>query len=235
MTDAGRPFSANVLIRKAEDVVDRRCPKRINRLCIVADDGDAVAALTEVLQDLRLQDVRVLILVDEDVIELAANLSGEPLVAHHRVPVEQQVVVVERLIGQLLLHVRAIKLRELRLPFGAPGKQRIERLGERPLRVDAMRVDGEAGVLARKALLDFREAELVAQHVHQIGGIAPVENAEARVEPDGRGMPANQPIRDGMERAGPGEADSGFRVPFRNRRNPECAGCGASFRAPRDA
>ena len=85
-----------------------------------------------------------------------------------------------------------------------------------------MRVDGEAGVLAREALLDFREAELVAQHVHQIGGVAAVEHAEADVEPDGRGVPANQPIRDRVERAGPGESDgmvvpgSGFRVPRSN-------------------
>ena len=59
-----------VLIGKAEDVVDRRGPKRIDRLRIVADDGHAVAVLPQTLQDLRLQHVRVLILVDEDVIEL---------------------------------------------------------------------------------------------------------------------------------------------------------------------
>ena len=205
------------MIWKAENVVDRRRPKRIDRLRIVADDGDAVAILPEVLQDLRLQHVRVLILVDEDVIELAADLGREPLVAHHRVPVEQQVVVVERLIRELLVHIRAIQLGELRLPFGAPWKERVERLGERPLRVDAMRVDGEARVFARKALLDFREAELVAQHVHQIGGVAAIEHAEARVETDGGGMAANQSIRDRVKGAGPGDAApvpcDGFQAP----------------------
>ena len=232
-------------------------PKRIDRLRIVADDGDAVAVPAEALQDLRLQHVRVLILVDEDVIELAADLGREPLVAHHRVPVEQQVVVVERLVRELLLDIRAIELRELRLPFGAPGKQRVERLGERPLRVDAMRIDGEARVFARKALLGFREAELVAQHVHQVGGVAAVEHAEARVEADGCGVPANQPIGDRVERAGPGQAESGpgsgtgvpvptpdrFRTcgtgpnpePEPGTRNPRCAACGGSFRARRGA
>ena len=101
---------SHVLVRKAQDVVDRRGTKRINRLRVVADNRDAVAAFAEVLQDLGLQHVRVLVFVDEDVIEFAANLCREPRVVHHRVPVEQQVVVVECLIRKLLLDVRAIKL-----------------------------------------------------------------------------------------------------------------------------
>ena len=70
-----------------------------------------------------------------------------------------------------------------------------------------MRVDGEARVLAREALFGFREAELVAQHVHQVGGVAAVENAEARVEADRGGVSPNQPIGDRVKGAGPGQTD----------------------------
>ena len=99
------------MVRKPEDVLDRRGAKRIDRLRIVADDGDAVAVRPQALQDFGLQHVRVLVLVDQDVVELAADVGGERDRRHHRVPVEQQVVVVERLIGQLLLDVRAVQLR----------------------------------------------------------------------------------------------------------------------------
>ena len=72
------------------------------------------------------------------------------------------------------------------------------------------------------AALKVFEAELVPQHIHQVGGIAAIEHAEARVEPYGGGMTANQPIGYGVEGAGPGKADGmGFRVP----------GSGSSFRA----
>jgi hypothetical protein len=47
----------------------------------------------------------------------------------------------------------------------------------------------------------------MTQHVHQIGGIAAVEHAEACVEPNGGRMAANQTIGDGVKRARPGDTD----------------------------
>ena len=52
------------------------------------------------------------------------------------------------------------------------------------LGVHAVRIDREAGVLARKALLGFGEPALVAHHVHEVGRVAAVEHAEALVEPE---------------------------------------------------
>src|SRR5207302_10424120 len=86
-----------------------------------------------------------------------------------------------------------------------PREERLQRLGERALGVDAVRIDGEAGVLARKALLGPGEPALVAHDVHQIGRIAAVEHAETRVEPDALAMAADEAIGDGMESARPGE------------------------------
>ena len=72
-----------------------------------------------------------------------------------------------------------------------------------------MRVDRQARVLAREALLRFREPQLVPQHVQQIGGVAAVEDAEARVQPDRGGVPADQPVGDRVERARPRAAGRG--------------------------
>ena len=58
-----------VLLREVEDVVHGRGPERIDRLGVVADDGHARATRLERQQHLRLQPIRVLVLVDQHVIE----------------------------------------------------------------------------------------------------------------------------------------------------------------------
>ena len=116
------PRGRRVLVRKAEDVLDGGGAERIDRLRVVADHRDALAARAQQLEDLRLQRVGVLVFVDQDVIELRAHLGREPRVARHRVPVQQQVVVVERLVGELSLDVGAVQARQVLLPLGAPGK-----------------------------------------------------------------------------------------------------------------
>ncbi len=42
--------------------------------------------------------------------------------------------------------------------------------------------------------------------VHEIGGIAPVEHRERRIEPEPRRIFADEPVADRMEGAGPGQA-----------------------------
>ncbi len=206
--------------RKIPDVLNRRGPKRINRLRVVAHHRHALAARAQALQDLRLQHVGVLVFVDQDVVERPADLGREALVGHHRVPVEQQVVVVERLVLELSLHVIPEQPAQLFFPFRAPGKHGRKRGGERTGGVHAVRVDREAGVLAREALLGLRQTEVVAHHVHHVGRVAAVEHAEARVEPDARGVPADQAVRDRVEGARPGQphvlrhfADDALRPP----------------------
>ena len=60
-----------------------------------------------------------------------------------------------------------------------------------------------------KRFSDFEKPELVPQHVHQVGGIAAVEHAEAGVEADRGGVPADQPVGDRVKRAGPGDSGPG--------------------------
>ena len=51
----------------------------------------------------------------------------------------------------------------------------------------------------------FEKPELVAHHVHQVRRVAAVEHAEAGVEPDRCGVPADQPIGDRVKRSRPGQ------------------------------
>ena len=72
--------------------------------------------------DVRLQAIDVLVLVDEHLVETAADLGGEPRLLHQRMPVEKQVVVIEQGFGLLALGIGAKETRKLLRPFLAPGK-----------------------------------------------------------------------------------------------------------------
>ena len=189
-----------------EDVVHRRTTKGIDRLRIVADHGQAAAVRLQREQDRGLHRVRILVLVDEDMVELRADRTGEGGIPHHHLPVEQQVVVVERLLGQLRLHVGAAKSGELVLPVEAPRVSDLERLAQAALGVDPVRIDAKARVLAREALLGLREPEALALDIHQVGRVAAVQHAERRIEAETVCVLADQPVADRVKRARPRQA-----------------------------
>ena len=86
------------LLGKVEDVAHRRGAERVDRLGVVADDRQAAAAGLESQQDGGLQAVGVLILIDQHVVEAAADVIGQAGVADHLRPVEQEVVVIEHVL-----------------------------------------------------------------------------------------------------------------------------------------
>ena len=59
--------------------------------------------------------------------------------------------------------------------------------------------------LVGKAAFGLRQAELVPDEVHQVGGVFAVMDREGRVEPDLVGILAQQPRADAVERARPGQ------------------------------
>ena len=207
-------------LRKLEDVVDRRGPERVDGLGVVADDRNAVTVRLHRQHDLGLQGIGVLVLVDQHVIEQRPLFAGERRVLQQTVPVEQEVVVVEEVLGLLALHVGAHQRHELGLELHAPRPVLLERPLQWPQRIDPMRIDRQARVLAREAPCLRRQAELVAQDVDQIGGIAPVDDAEAGIESDVVGLAPEDPARHRMEGPRPGQADGGQRaaVPLRQGR-----------------
>jgi hypothetical protein len=122
---------------------------------------------------------------------------------HQPVPPQKQVVVVERAVGLLQLHVAAEQALQLRLPFGAPRVDVAEHVREQHARVDRTRIDGEASFLAREAPLAGRAAELLTSHVHQVRRVTAVQHAEPRVESEVGCVFAQQAVRHRVERAGP--------------------------------
>ncbi len=113
---------ARKLFRKIEHVAHRRSAEAVDALRVVADDRHVPDGAAHALEDAGLNEVRVLVLIDEDVIELAADAIRDPVICEHFQPVEQQVVVVEDVL--LLLHcdVAFEKLLQFRLPVPAPRK-----------------------------------------------------------------------------------------------------------------
>ena len=109
---------------KVEDVAHGRGAKRIDRLRVVADHGQAAPAGLQRQQDRGLQAVRVLILVDQHMVEAAADLVGEARIADHLRPVEQQIVVIEDVLLLLRLDIGGEQLLQFGGPAGAPREGR---------------------------------------------------------------------------------------------------------------
>ncbi len=120
---------------KVEDVADRGGAERIDRLGVVAHDGQPTALRAETLEQPRLQAVRVLILIDQHAIEAVADRRPGLLVLQQFAPLHQQVVVVE--------HV------QIAFPIAVTGKQFRERFGVFLLRWELLletRVERKLGV-----------------------------------------------------------------------------------------
>lgn len=63
--------------RKIKNIAYGRGPKGIDRLRVVAHHRQPASVGLHAQQDVRLQPVRVLILVDQHMIPFAANISGQ--------------------------------------------------------------------------------------------------------------------------------------------------------------
>ena len=190
---------------KIEDVAHGGGAERIDRLRVVADHGEAVAAGLQRQQDRRLQAVRILIFVDQDMVETAADVVGQRRIAHGLRPVQQQVVIIEHVLALLGFDIGREQLLQFGSPSGAPRKRRAKHLFDRGLRVDAARVDRKAGALGRKPAFGFGKSLFVPDQVHQVGGIFAVMDREGGIEADLVGVVAQQPRADAVEGAGPGQ------------------------------
>ena len=138
---------------EVEDVAHLRRPEAVDRLRVVADDGDAPAVGLQRPQDLRLQPVGVLVLVDQHVVEIRPERGRRGRVGEHLRPVEQEVVVIEHLCCLLRLDVGREERLQLGRPAEAPGEIRLEQRLERPAGIDRPGVDREAGALGREPAL----------------------------------------------------------------------------------
>ncbi len=188
---------------KVEDVAHRRRAKRIDRLGVVADDGQPLAVGPQRQQHRGLELVGVLIFVDQDMIEARGDFTGDRGLLHHVRPIEQEIVVVEHVLLLLDLDILREQSPQLVLPHLAPRKARAENRVERLFAIHGARIDGEACAFGWKAFLGFGETEIVADEVHQVGRILAIVDGEGGHEPDRFGIFAQQPRANGVERSGP--------------------------------
>ena len=112
--------------REVEDVAHGRGAERIDRLRVVADDGEAAPVALQRQQDRGLQPVGVLVFVDQHVIEAAADVLGDGRVGNHLRPVEQQVVVIEHVLALLGFDVGGEQLPQFLRPRRAPLEGRLQ-------------------------------------------------------------------------------------------------------------
>ena len=197
------------LRREVEDVAHRRAAETVDRLRVVADDGEATSVGLHRQQQARLQAVGVLVLVHQHVAEAAADCAREIGVGDHLCPVEQEVVVVEHRLRLLGLDVGEEQTLQLVLPLGAPREAPLQDLGELRLCVHHRRVDRKAGRFQRETLALRRQRQFVADEVHQVGRILAIVDGEGGVEPDVAGVLAQEARADAVEGARPGKAGAG--------------------------
>ncbi len=124
---------------------------------------------------------------------------------HHHVPIQQQVVVIEQAAFLLALDVPAIQLAQLGFPAGAPWILLLQGVFQGLLRVDAIRVDLQAGFLFGETLILRGEPLFLADRVDQVGAVAAIEHGELRIQLQMPRIVAQQPIADRMECSGPSQ------------------------------
>ncbi len=136
-------------------------------------------------------------------VETAADILGEPRIAHGLRPVQQEIVIIEHVLTLLGVDIGGEQLPQFHSPAGAPGKRQAQHLLDRALGVDAARVDGKTRALGREPLFGFRKSLFVPDQVHQVGGIFTVVDREGGVETDLVGIFPQQARADAVEGACP--------------------------------
>ena len=89
------------MVGEVEDVTHGGGAKRVDRLRVVADHGEAASLRPQRQQDRGLQAVAVLIFVDQHMVEALADFGSKARIRHHLRPVQEQVVVIEHLLRLL--------------------------------------------------------------------------------------------------------------------------------------
>ncbi len=191
------------LLGEVEDVPHRGGAEGVDRLSIVADHGEVLASGAEHLQDLCLKAVGVLILVDQDAVESAANGSGGVGVRQQTVPEEQQVVIVEDALLPFVVDVGGEEATQVVGLVLAPGEARLDHLFHGLPGVDAAAVDVHARAFERKATVVLGESQLGAEDSHEVLGVGAIENGEGRLQADGSPVKAEKAGGRGVEGTAP--------------------------------
>ena len=178
-------------------------------MCIVTHNRYAESIGFQRVENLCLDQVRILILVNENVVKPRTNLARELRFGNKVAPVQEQVIVVEYLTALFTLHVLAKQLGELVGPVDTPWIAFVQSIQQRLLRIHAARIDSEAGIFPGESARGSREFQFVTYDVHNIRRIATIKNRKARIQSQVVRIVAQQAIGDGVKCARPGQSTRG--------------------------
>src|SRR6185436_6510309 len=120
-----------ISLRKAENVLERGAAEGVDGLGVIAHDGHVLLELRHAVDDLALETIRVLILVDEDVVEGGPELRGRRRdLVEKLLPEKEQIVVIHGVALALALAVALKDRDDLGLELRKMGRVLGEDLGK---------------------------------------------------------------------------------------------------------
>jgi hypothetical protein len=173
----------------------------VDRLRVVTDNRQPALLAAQLADDLDLEGVQVLVLVNEDLLEKSGKLRPQHRVAGERVPVEEEIVVVEHGELPLALAVDAVQTGDLLEVVLTPREMLGHDMGQLPLGVDAAGVEVEQRLLAREPRLPVREAVLLTQELEEIGRVRGVKNPHLLRQAERRRVSADHVVGNRVEGA----------------------------------
>ena len=187
---------------KLHDVAEIGPAPRVDALEVVADDHDVALAPGEGVDEARLQEVRVLVLVDEDVAELALVLLADVgVLLDQAQAVEQQVVEIHDPQFLLARRVAPVDAAEVRRVAGELVEPGIEDLLQRLAAVDGVAEEAGEHLLLRELLA--AELQFLQAVVDQLAGVVAVGDDELVAEAEAGRVAAQQAVADMVEGAAP--------------------------------
>ncbi len=200
---AGQPegLRLGIALREAEDVLEGGAAERVDRLGVVADDGHVLLDLRHAVDDLPLEAVRVLVFVDEDVVEGRAQLGrrrGD--LVEELLPQKQQIVVVDGVGLTLALAIALEHRDDVGLELGEVGRVLGEHLSEGAAGVDREGVEIEQHVALGETALERRDLAVRRRGLEHLASVLGIEDREVGRQPEARAEPPQQSVADGMER-----------------------------------
>ena len=123
------------LLRKIQDVPHGRRPEGIDGLRIVTDDREPVAIGFQAVENPRLERVRVLVFIDQDVVKPTADALRRWFGLHEVKPIQQEIVIVEDVMPLFGVPIGAEQLLQFHRPVRTPREGLLQRRLDRLPRV----------------------------------------------------------------------------------------------------
>jgi hypothetical protein len=193
-------------VRELDHVARGARPEPVDRLGVVTDRRHAGAGAGHGVDDVGLHGIGVLELVDQDVVEPRPQDRAGSGRRGQRPPVQEQVVVVDDVVGPLAFDVAGEDALDPVEVVPAPRERPLDDVGELLLGVDHPRVDRRQRVLPGEAAAPLAETEVVADEAQQVGVVGLVEDGEPGTQADGGAVLTEQAVGHRVEGAPPNPA-----------------------------